>query len=444
MNVYARPPRTLAEEALSRAYTDARLTLPGNGAVQAKRDAWFKQFEARGLPHRRIEQWKYTDLRAFMHDAKPLASLPDAAAKDSAAHAGAAFSSTDARRLVFSGGSFVPELSDIAGLETGLSITPMSEALARGDADVMTRLSAESPAGNDPAFCLNSTFMSDGAVITVAPCANIARPIHLVFVAPGDQATAMFTRSLVTLGERASLTVFETHEGPNGIDYQESSAFDVVLDEEAVLNRVRIGAEGSKALHVATCIAALGKSAELHDSVLTTGGALIRNQMFVRCDGEGSKIDLSGASLLAGTQHADTTLVIDHAVGGCESRELFKSILDGEARSVFQGKIIVRKDAQKTDGRMMTQALLLSEDAEADAKPELEIFADDVQCGHGATTGELDETLKFYLMARGIPAQEAEAMLIESFVGEVIDTIAHEGARAAVHAAMMAKLQARG
>lgn len=443
MNVYARPPRTLAEEALSQAYTAARLTLPGDGAVQAKRDAWFKKFEAGGLPHRRLEQWKYTDLRAFMHDAKPLASPPDAAAKDSAAKAGAAFSTTNARRLVFAGGSFVPELSDLTDLEAGLSITPMSEALARGEDGVMARLSAESTAGADLAYCLNAALMSDGAVITVAAGAKIERPIHLVFVAPTDQATAMFTRSLVSLGDNASLTLFETHEGPDGVDYQESSALDVVLGEDAVLDRVRIGAEGSKALHVATVTAALGKGAELRDNVLATGGAMVRNQMFVRCDGEGAKIDLRGASLLSGTQHADTTLVIDHAVSGCASRELFKSILDGEARSVFQGKIIVRKDAQKTDGRMMTQALLLSEEAEADAKPELEIFADDVQCGHGATAGELDETLKFYLMARGIPAKVAEAMLIEAFAGEVIDAIAHDGARAAVHTAMVAKLQAR-
>lgn len=444
MNVHARPPRTFAEKALSEAYVSARLTLPGNSALQMKRDAWFKQFEVGGLPHRRIEQWKYTDLRAFMHDAKPLASPPDAAAKQSAAEAGAAFAAANPRRIVFVGGTFVAELSDLSGLEDGLTITSLAEALARGDAEVMARLSIETPASSDPAFCLNSAFMSDGAVISVKPGASIERPVHLVFASPGDEAASTFMRSLVTLGDGASLTLLESHEGPDDVAYQESSAIDIVLGDDAVLDRVRIATEGSKALHVSTFVASLGKTARLRDCALVGGASLLRNQMFVRCEGEGAVIDLRGASLLGGTQHADTTLVLDHAVGGCESRELFKSILDGEARSVFQGKIIVRKDAQKTDGRMMTQALLLSEDAEADAKPELEIFADDVQCGHGATAGELDDTLKFYLMARGIPAKEAEAMLIEAFAGEVFDAIANDGVREAAYGAMVAKLQARG
>ena len=429
---------------MAQSYVNARPSLPGTSAVKAKRDAWFKQFESGGIPHRRIEQWKYTDLRAFMHDAMPLSSVPDAAAKESAARAGADFASTNARRLVFVGGTFVPELSDLAGLEAGLSITPLSEALARGEPEVMERLSAQSPAETDLAFCMNSAFMSDGAVITVTPDTTVERPIHLVFVAAGGEASAAFTRTLVSLGARSSLTLLESHEGPDDVAYQESSALDVVVAEGAVFDHVKIGQEGSKALHVSTFIASLGKEARLRNCALVGGGAMVRNQMFVRCNGEGAMIDLRGASLLSGTQHADTTLVLDHAVGGCESRELFKSILDDEARSVFQGKIVVRKDAQKTDGRMMAQALLLSEEAEADAKPELEIFADDVQCGHGATAGELDETLKFYLMARGIPAKDAEAMLIEAFAGESFDGIANDRAREAVHAAMVAKLQARG
>jgi Fe-S cluster assembly protein SufD len=159
--------------------------------------------------------------------------------------------------------------------------------------------------------------------------------------------------------------------------------------------------------------------------------------MFVKCAGAGTTLDLGGASLLKSRQHGDTTLLVDHAAGGCQGRELFKSVLDGASRGVFQGKIIVRPGAQKTDSRMMTRALLLSEDAEADNKPELEIFADDVQCGHGATSGALDDNLKFYLMARGIPEKEAEALLIQSFVGEAIETVPHEGARDALAAATL-------
>jgi Fe-S cluster assembly protein SufD len=443
MNAEVRPIRTAAEETLRRAFAGARAKLPGGSAIRTQRDAAFLKFEAGGLPHRRLEQWKYTDLRAFMREAKPLAGAPGAAAIARASTAGNVLAAVNARRLVFVDGSFAANLSDLTDIEPGLRISSLAEALARGTPEVVARLSASGPADGDLAFSLNTSFMGEGAVIEVDPGVRIAPPIHLVFAYSGDEAAAVFARSLVVLGDRARLTLIESHEGPDGVDYQENSALDLVVGDEAALDHVKVGLEGAHALHVSTLSATLGSNAQLSDFALAAGGALVRNQLFVRCLGSNAVVDLRGASLLAGRQHADTTLVLDHAVGGCQSRELFKSVLEDEARSVFQGKIIVRPDAQKTDARMMTQALLLSEAAEADAKPELEIFADDVQCGHGATTGALDEQLKFYLLARGIPAQEAEALLIEAFVGEVIDGITHEGVREALRGAVAARLKAR-
>jgi Fe-S cluster assembly protein SufD len=176
----------------------------------------------------------------------------------------------------------------------------------------------------------------------------------------------------------------------------------------------------------------------------TTGGAVVRNQRLLRFEGEGADARIGGASLLNGRQHADAMVIADHRAGQCQSKELFKAVLDGEARNVFQGRITVHPHAQKTDARMMTRALLLSETAEAISKPELEIFADDVQCGHGATTGSLDGELKFYLMARGIPAKEAETLLVQAFIGEVIDGIAHAGLRAALTDAAANWLAGRG
>jgi Fe-S cluster assembly protein SufD len=170
---------------------------------------------------------------------------------------------------------------------------------------------------------------------------------------------------------------------------------------------------------------------------------VIRNQLFVRFAGEGANLALNGATLIKGRQHVDNTLLVDHAVPGGFSRELNKSVLDGDSRAVFQGKIVVRPGAQKTDGKMMSQALLLSENAEADNKPELEIFADDVQCGHGATAGALDENLLFYLKARGIPQAEAEALLIEAFVGETVAIVEHEGIKDALTGAAAEWLRAR-
>jgi Fe-S cluster assembly protein SufD len=179
-------------------------------------------------------------------------------------------------------------------------------------------------------------------------------------------------------------------------------------------------------------MAAVGARARFNEFLFTIGAGIVRNQLFVRFAGEGSIAHICGANLLRGSQHADTTLIADHAVANCTSREVFKSVLDDEARGIFQGKIVVRPHAQKTDAKMATHALLLSETAEADNKPELEIFADDVQCGHGATSGDLDEDLLFYLKARGIPPTEAEALLIQAFVGEAVEGIEHAGLRDAL------------
>jgi Fe-S cluster assembly protein SufD len=443
MNAEIRPIKTAAETMLAAAFAAAKTRLPGNGAIAARRAAAFRSFESAGLPHRRVEEWKYTDLRALMREAKPLAPAPSAEEKQQAKKAGAELAGIDARRLVFVDGSFVPELSDLAALEPGLTISSLADALARGEPQVAARLGDPGPAEGNVAFALNTAFMGDGAVIEVAADAQISRPIHLVFAYRAESAAAVFSRSLVMVGEGAHLTLVESYEGPDGLDYQINAALDLVIGARAKVERVKLSAEGHAALHVATLTATVGGDAEFRDFAFTTGGAVVRNQLFVRCDGPGSTIGLHGATLLKARQHVDTTLVLDHAVGGCESREVFKAVLEDESRSVFQGKIIVRPDAQKTDARMMSRALLLSPMAEADNKPELEIFADDVQCGHGATAGALDEDLKFYLMARGIPEKEAETLLIQSFVGEAIELITHHGLKDALMFATLRWLGAR-
>jgi Fe-S cluster assembly protein SufD len=362
---------------------------------------------------------------------KPLAGAPDADTKARAKSAGRIFSATGARRIVFVDGVLVPELSDLADVEPGLKISSLSDVLSRR---ALTEwLAAAGPAEGDVAYALNTAFMGDGAVIEIA--AEIARPLHLVFFHGADCANAVFSRSLVVLGEGAGVTLLETHEGPDGVDYQVNTALDLVVGDRARLDRIKVNAEGNAALHLATLSATIGAKSHVSDFTFLTGGHVVRNQLFVRCDGPGASLHLGGASLLKGRQHGDATLLVDHAAGGCQGRELYKSVLDGAARGVFQGKIIVRPDAQKTDARMMARALLLSDQAEADNKPELEIFADDVQCGHGATSGALDANLKFYLMSRGIPEKDAEALLIQSFVGEAIDTVAQAAVRDALMAA---------
>jgi Fe-S cluster assembly protein SufD len=236
----------------------------------------------------------------------------------------------------------------------------------------------------------------------------------------------------------------ESHEGPPGRDYQVNTALELVVGDRAHVDHVKITREGGNALHLSSLMAAVGAQARFNEFAFTTGGAVVRNQLFLKFGGENTLAGIGGANLIRDRQHVDTTLVADHAAVGCQSRETFKSVLDDASRAVFQGKIIVRPGAQKTDAKMAAHALLLSENAEADNKPELEIFADDVQCGHGATTGALDDRLLFYLMARGIPAKEAEALLIQAFVGEAVEGIEHAGLREALMENVVAWLKARG
>jgi Fe-S cluster assembly protein SufD len=435
MNAEVTPIKTAAETALADAFTRRKAALPGGREVAGLREAAFRRFERSGLPHRRVEEWKYTDLRALMRDSKPLAEAPDAGARAAAKSAGAILAGIKAHRIVIVDGCFVPELSDTA--IDGVTVTSFATAAANGadgflDGD-----------NTDVVLALNTALATDGAVVRVKSGTAVGRPIQLVFVHSAGKATAVFARSHVVVEPGAAVTLVESHEGPDKLDYQINTALDLVVGRGAKVDHVKVTCEGDAALHVSTLNATVSEQAELRGFTFTLGGAVVRNQLFVACQGKGAQLSLSGVNLLRGRQHADTTLMLDHAIGGSSSRELFKSVLDDESHGVFQGKIVVRQDAQKTDARMMTRALLLSPNAEADNKPELEIFADDVQCGHGATAGALDESLKFYLMARGIPEREAEALLIQSFVGEAIETISHEGVRADLMFAAVRWLGAR-
>jgi Fe-S cluster assembly protein SufD len=437
MNAKIRAMKTSAEQALSAAYEVARATLPGKGGIATLRADAFKQFEARGLPHRRIEEWKYTDLRSLMRDAYPLAVPPDAAAKARAKKAADILAGVDCRRLIFVDGVFAPDLSDLAP-EEGLVVGSLAEALAKGDKLVAEHV-GKTFATNDIAVALNTALMGDGAIIQVAKGTELKRPVHLIFATGADKPSATFVRSLVVVGEGARATIIEDH---NSGEAQVNAAFELVVGDEAKVDYFKI--TNARALHVASLLAQIGAKATLNTFAYTADSILVRNQNFIRFAGERTKAGIRGVSLLRGKEHVDTTLLIEHAATHCESREQFKSVLDDSAHAVFQGKIVVNPHAQKTDAKMMTRSLLLSDEAEADNKPELEIFADDVACGHGATTSAPDEGLKFYLMSRGIHEKEAEDLLIQAFIGETIEEISNETIREALMFAARKWLGARG
>jgi Fe-S cluster assembly protein SufD len=374
--------KTDTARALSDIFASAQDRLPGAGHLTELRRRAFEAYARAGLPHRRIEEWKYTDLRALMREVLPLAAAPDAAALERAAIALSALSADDgARRLVLVDGMFTPSLSNLSGLEPGVEVRPLREMLELGRQGSASLLDNGTVDG--AMISLNAAMATDGVLIGVAQATALAKPIHIVHVATRSSA-ASYTRSFLEVGNAARVTLLESFVAADGANaYQTNDALTVRLGENVELQHVRLMTEANDAVNISTAILTIGSKARLNTFNMTSGAGVSRYQGYFTFAGEGAEVSANGVNLLGGRQHGDTTLFLDHAVPDCRSREVFRSVVDDRAHSVFQGRIMVRPDAQKTDAKMMTRALLLSDEAEADNKPELEIFADDVVCGHG-------------------------------------------------------------
>lgn len=412
---------------------------PGSGKVADARRRAFEQFQLIGLPHRRIEDWKYTDLRALMREVLPIAPTPDADALARAEAALKLHGIDGVRRLVLVDGALVKELSDLSALEQGLSIRSLRDALAAGDERLLSLGTA------DPMVALNTALMTDGVVIDIADGIKLSQALHVVHIAASGVKTASFTRSLIQLGTNSAATLVESYVAGEGAGaYQVHDAAVIGIADGARLDHVRLIEDARDAFNIAAAEVRVGTQAYYGVVGINTGSLVSRYSSTVTIAGEHARVETNGVNLLNGTQHADTTLVMNHDVPHCVSREGFRAVVDDRGHSVFQGRINVRQPAQQTDAKMMTRALLLSDDAEADNKPELEIFADDVTCGHGAAIGALDDQLLFYLRARGLPEKDAEALLIQAFVGEAIEAIADDNLRALAIGAAERWLAARG
>jgi Fe-S cluster assembly protein SufD len=434
--------KTDGSRVVSETFALARPRLPGAGKLADTRRQAFEAYERIGLPHRRIEDWKYTDLRVLMREVLPLAAAPDAAALKRAGAVLKLYAIEGVRRLVLVDGVFAPNLSELSGLQPGLVIRTLRAVLEDGDATLHGQIF--SPDSSNPMVALNSAMMTDGLVIDVADGTVLTQPLHVVHIASGGAAAAMFTRSLLRVGKAAKVTLVESFVADeNAKIYQVHDSLLVTVGDDARFDHVRLVEDSREAFNIGSAVITLGTRAHFNTFGMTSGSSVSRYQAAITVAGEGSRVETNGVNLLNGRQHADTTLVLDHAVPNCTSREVFRAVIDDRGHSVFQGRIIVRQKAQKTDAKMMTRALLLSDEAEADNKPELEIFADDVTCGHGATTGALDESLLFYLRARGLSEKQAQALLIQAFVGEAIESVVDDNLRELTIAAAARWLAAR-
>lgn len=411
MNIHSQPQRTPAETALIEAFEERSSDLPGNGAVISRRDDAIERLKA-GLPTRRVEAWHYTDLRRLL--AKVPAYDPSLLAKPLPA--------------LLEGSTVLPILNGVAAEAPkldGVTVVRLEEKLV--DGSFAPALTTGDPA--DVIGPLNTAFVADGWHLDIADGANVAAPIEFQNVHAGGQA---HVRLPVKVGAGAKATIVERQTGSG--DALVSSVSHLVVGEGAEIVWIILQEQPEGATHLGQFNAWIGKGAKLTLFVMNSGGKLVRQEIRVDAQEEDAEFRLRGVNLLSGDSHTDVTMVLDHSAPSTTSTEVIRNVVTGRARGVFQGQIRVDREAQKTDAKMSCNTLLLSDDGEFSAKPELEIFADDVACGHGATVTEIDRDHLFYLMARGVPEKEARGLLVKAFVAEIIEELDDEATVAALEA----------
>ncbi len=393
-----------------------------------RRDA-ITQFADLGFPSTRDEEWRYTNVA-------PIAKTEFSSARDGAAGVSPAditdklFNDDGCSRIAFVNGRYCEALSSVRELPPGVKVGALGEAMDT-DGDLVAQYLARYAAFDAEAFiALNTAFVEDGAFIHIPRNTDVTDPIHLVYVTTdGEQPAATHPRTLIVADVSSRVTVIESYLGVGEGTYLTNAVTEVVARDNAVVDHYKIGRESPNAYHIGTFHAQLSRDANVSSHALSLGGSLVRNNINTVLDGEGAECTLSGLCVLKDTQHVDNHLRVDHAKPHCDSREFFKGVLDDKSHSVFTGRIVVREDAQKTDGKQTNQNLLLSDEAMADSKPQLEIFADDVKCTHGATIGQVDDEAVFYLRSRGMCEASARDLLVFAFAREGIERIRVEPLR---------------
>jgi Fe-S cluster assembly protein SufD len=384
--------------------------------LRRARCAAFDRFAELGFPTTRHEDWKYTNVAAI--EKRPFRPLPESLNGVNTAQVNElAFSGS--HLLVFVNGRYSPRLSRVSSLPSGASIMSLATALAvyADQLEPLLTRDTEPFANGFPA--LNAAFWADGAYIDLAADTAIEEPIHLLFIAT-EADLGTHPRNIVRTGAGSRVSIIEHYVGMGSIAYFTNAVTRIIADRGAVIEHCKLQQESGRAFHVADIHAQQGQDSRFTSHSFALGGALSRNDITTRLDAEGCEATLNGLYVADGRQHMDHHTCIEHAKPRGVSREFYNGVLDGAARAVFNGKVIVRPDAQKTDAHQSNRNLLLSENAEVDTKPQLEIFADDVKCSHGATVGQLDENQIFYLRTRGMDEPAARSLLTYAFAEEII------------------------
>jgi Fe-S cluster assembly protein SufD len=412
---------TVAErhEPFVAAYERLKTSAAGPVWLRDAREAAMRRFADQGFPTTRHEDWRFTNISPIAQT-EFAAAGPAPTAEQVASHL---FADSLAHVAVIASGRFAPELSSLDAVPGDVFVGSLRTALA-GEAAWMQPALAQLAVGDHPFTWLNTGLFEDGVLVRVPDNVIVERPIqiHMASDAAADP-TVSHPRVLVLAGENSQVSIIESYGGPEGQTYFTNAVTEVLVAPGAVVHHVKVQRESRKAFHIAGTFARLGRGSVFASHNISLGGGIVRNDISAVLDGEGGEATLNGLYLADGGRLVDNHTVIDHASAHCPSHELYKGVLGGRARAVFNGKIFVRQDAQKTNAKQTNKALLLSDDAQINTKPQLEIFADDVKCTHGAAIGQLDEDALFYLRARGIGRIDARDLLIRAFAGDVLQQV---------------------
>jgi Fe-S cluster assembly protein SufD len=402
------------------AFERLRGELPGGGRVAELRRGAMQAFSEIGFPDVRQEEWRFTDVSPIAgtdFDLLPGTASPDVAALEPYSYEGC-------YRLVLVNGRLAPELSDLAGLPEGVEIRGLAAALADGSQSVAADLGRHAAYAEHPFVALNTALWRDGVLVRVPRGVALDKPVNLVVLGtPGERPIAFFPRILVIAEESSQLTLVEQYATLGEGRYLSCPVTEIVAQPNSVVDHYKLQRESNTAFHVATFQIHQDRDSNVSSHSISWGGALVRNDVNAILAGEGCDANLNGLYLVEGDQLVDYHMRVEHAAPHCDSHELFKGILEGSARSVFNGRIYVHPGAQKTDAKQTSRNLLLSPDALCNANPQLEIFADDVKCTHGSTVGQLDDTAIFYLRSRGIGEEAARSLLTYAFAADIVERI---------------------
>ena len=398
----------------------------GPGWLRKLREAGIANFEKLGFPTARNEDWKYTSVgplaaTVFERDKH---SGNDTKALAADAIRALSFADSADNRLVFVNGVSSPDLSRLHRLPAGARVESLANAL-QGDDDVLHAHLSRYVRYQEHSFvALNTAFIEDGALVLVPKGVVVEEPIYLVFVSTGQYGPVVsHPRNLIVAGEGSQARIVEIHIGAGSGPYFANAVTEIFGGEGASIDHYLLQREGDAGFHIGTLEAQLSRQCNFAANSITLAGSLVRNDVHVVLNGEGSECSLNGLYLVDGKQHVDNHTEIEHCMPRAKSQELYKGILSGSARGVFNGKILVHKDAQKSDARQTNKNLVLSENAVINTKPQLEIHADDVKCSHGSTVGQLDRDALFYLRSRGIDSAEAQSLLCYAFASEVVSRV---------------------